>query len=263
MRVLPAHPVRIDDQDRVPTRDLPHASARFWMHAEERVAVQIEEVMIPPAPGRIAGMLQRLVIHIGCQAATLGNHLEETVAPVRVLQRIDDHHHFFQQLRHARIVRGDEMVKHGERGVRTFRFIAVNCVTQPRDGQKRLNDFLRVVIGNFARVAEPRHAVLDFVEAREVLRRGDDQVMKRPVFVRARVFDQSRAVGRRGRPRLEALLNFDRVRRALADGKAEQRITRWHRGAVSGAGEEGIRPPQTRNIGRWQWRRSLLGHGGG
>ena len=141
VRVLCAHAVPIDDQHRVPSRKLPHAATRFGMHAEEVIAVQVEEIVVAAAPRRVAGVLQRLVIDTRRRPAILGDHLEKTIAPVWILERIDHHHDVLEELRHLRIIHGNEMVKHGKRCVRAFRLVAVNRVTQPGDGRQRLMSF--------------------------------------------------------------------------------------------------------------------------
>ncbi len=65
---------------------------------EKPVAVHVEEIMIEPSAGPALHVLGRQRLGVRRRAAVLAMEVDEAIAAIRVLHRVDDDNHFFEQL---------------------------------------------------------------------------------------------------------------------------------------------------------------------
>jgi hypothetical protein len=155
------------------------------MDAEDPVAVEVKEVVVAPASRPVAGMQQGLIVHIRHGAAVFGHHLEEPPAAIRVHERINDDDEALAQPFGAVVVRGDQVMEQGQRGIRSLRFVAVDGVAEPGHGGQFADQPFRFRFRQVARVGQLREATLDLLEAFEVRGSGHDHIMQGAAFVAA------------------------------------------------------------------------------
>ena len=111
------------------------------------------------------------------QSFRTGEVLQETIASIRILHRVDDHNGIVQDLRCPCITTRSQQVVGGQhRGVGRGNLVAVHAIRQPGNGRLVSNDLLGFGPRGHARVRDALHACLDVVDTRHVVSRGDDGV---------------------------------------------------------------------------------------
>ena len=93
------HLMKVNIDHRVPVLDDPDAPLRFRLRHDEPVTVQVEQVVIRATarPGLI--VFCRNPVGIRHQSFRTGEVLQETIASIRILHRVDDHNGIVQDLR--------------------------------------------------------------------------------------------------------------------------------------------------------------------
>ncbi len=255
--VLRSHLVRVDEQERVPLGRLPDAPAGLGVDPQDPVAVEVEVIVIAPPPRPVAGVQERLVVDVRSGGAMLGDLLQEALPAVRVHHRVDQYDDVLEQLDDRGVEARRQVINECQGAVRARRFVAVDRVGQPGGDRQRVEQALGLGVVETARIGQPAHAVLDLVQARHVLRRGDDHVVERAALVALGVLDQS---GPRASlvPGAQSALDLGRKGGAIAGAEAEDLLLRRDAVVVLGAGKELDLVGQAGQLGGGR-----LGDGGG
>ena len=158
--------------------------------------------MVEPAAGPPLHAFGRERLGIGGDAAVLPMEIDEPIAAVGVLHRVDDHDDLFEHLARRRPGgrRAGDRPSRARRRPRRSRRRERRRPSRRSPG--RLDDRLGLLGRGLARVGEPQVGLADLIEAGQVLGAGDHQIVQ-PAFldrlVRTGPAACDRARRRRGR----------------------------------------------------------------
>jgi hypothetical protein len=247
--------MKIDDDVRVPLEHRGDPPPRLGLGLREPVAVHVEQVMVRPPAGPPLVVLGGNRIGIGrCRGAqqVVG---DETGTAVRVLHRIDhDDRVATHQIDIAVALRRQQVIRHGERGVRRGDLVAMDAVHQPGHHREPLRQPVGVAAGQAARIREPPQVRFHLIERGDSLGRRDHEEPQRAALPRPGVLRQPRTIRRRlvQRPQVDRDL-FRRgdlltviVSENLRDRRDPRIVDRtwrkfWRRGGRDLQGEEPCR----------------------
>jgi len=176
-----SHLVQVDEDLRIPAAVFGDPGARLLLRGPGPVTVHVDQVVIETAARPRLAVLERFGIRIRLRAAAADEPLHVALTSVRILQRIDQHHHPVENLRCLRIVQqraGDE-----HRGLGRGRLVAVHSVRQPGDRRRAARDLRGAGRRGRRRIAKGDHILADRLQRGAVLRRGDHRENERPVLV--------------------------------------------------------------------------------
>ena len=213
IRRVRTHLVKIHVHHRQPLAQRLHLAEDLRLGQPDPIAIQVEQVMIGAAAGPRLIVLGRARTRIRHQAASLLEVVHEAVAPVRVLRRIDQHHHLRQHIVHNLVVaRGQQVVRGHQRRVRGRDLVAVDSVGEPDHGRQTGDQLARLRLRRLARVGDALDPALDLAQLADIglgADRGVDQLSALPALPvleyldavrhsggqRIHVLDQSGVVG--------------------------------------------------------------------
>ena len=230
--------MRIDVGHREPLLQGRDPAPCLGLRQDEPVAVQVEQVVVrtPAGPGLV--VLGRQSVRVGHEALGHLKMMNETIATVGILHRVDDDDRVLEDgIDDLVALRGKQVVGGQHRRVGGRDFVAVHGVGQPRHRRPRGNDSL----GLGARepsVAQASHIGLYFVDARQVRRRGNHGIDEFPALPALGIAEDLDAIRLRLGQRVEVADHVRVPGDAFARGMPGHVLDGRHLGVVDGAGPE-------------------------
>jgi hypothetical protein len=162
--------------------------------------------------------------------------LDEAIAPVRVLRRIDHDEGVREDGLDPRIAPcGEQVIGQSERGVAARDLVAMHAVGKPRHRHQAVLSF------RLPAPCKTRHARLDLFTPGDVLGASDHGIIQRPAFPAPGIFDQFHPFGRSFRKRFEIsdylFRGGDVASRRMTGDLFERRNAR-----IEGAFQHGLSP---------------------
>ena len=196
------------------------ACARLGLRRPGPVPVEVDAEVVRPSGGPRRLVLEGVRVGVGLVARDGAPPGDVPLVPVGVGARVDDDDEGGEKLLDPALARGGEGVEEGGAGLGARGLVAVDAAGDPDDGGRTLDDGAGRLARGPPRVAEALQPGRDGVEAREVLRAGDDDA-KELASLGSRAVGGGRDARRRG---LEGVHVADEVgvrRQGVADPVAE------------------------------------------
>ena len=239
VRRIAAHLVEVDEHQRVPLLEHAHSPERLGLGERDPIAVEVEEVVVGATARPSLVVLGRQPIEVWSDAVALREVLDEAVAAIRVLGRVDQHQHVLADgVDHRVALRRQQVIGGEHRGIRRGDLVPVDAVGEPDHRRQRGHQSIRFVLGGGPRVGERAHAGADLLQPGEVARRTDRDIDERAALPGARVLPHANPIGCRSLQRFEVTQDLLRRRDGAPRLESEHRLESGDRGVVARVGPE-------------------------
>ena len=227
-----AHLVQVNEHHREPLQKRLHPAPRFRLRERKPVPVHVKQVVVHASGGPGLIVLGRLRVLVRLWPARLAEVVDEAVAPIGILHRVDDDHALIQNLLDQLVILRRRQVVGGQQArIGAGDFVPVHPVLQPGHGRQRLNQSLCLRFAHRARVRQPLHTGFDFVQTGHVGLGGNNQVVKRPALPALGVAHQPH-LGRSLRQLVQVALHLTVHSDPLAPAVPHHLFERRHRRVI-------------------------------